>query len=235
MRTFSALREKCSYPELIDLAVPMSKSRQSACDVGTEFHAAVESWVKGTPMPALTSKDARAWLAKMEKVWTPPLGCESEVALGLTTMDQAVPVDEPEPHIYVPRDPLVSLVTAGRLDLRWEEEMGSIRVVVDVKTGRTYLGDPWTIPQLVAQAVTAALADRELMDGAFQVKLGVYYARLGLFDWGETRSRAELIDNELPAVRRWATQDPSPKPGAWCLSCYSRANCEKDPARGEAA
>lgn len=234
MRTFSALREKCSYPELIDLAVPMSKSRQAACDVGTEFHAAVESWVKGTPMPALTSKDARTWLAKMEKVWTPPPGCEAEIAIGLTDDHRAVTVDEPEPHVYVPRDPGTRLVTAGRLDLRWPE--GTARAVVDVKTGRMYLGDPWTIPQLVAQAVTQALAEHDGEGaGATSIKLGVYYARLGMFDWGEERDINDVINTELPAVRRWATQDPSPNPGAWCLSCYSRANCDKDPARGEAA
>lgn len=236
MRTYSSLRGVCAYPELIDLAIPPSKARQTSMDLGTEFHVAVEAWVKGTPMPVLTSKDARAWLARMEKVWAPPPGCEAEIATGITDDGRGVYVDEPEPHVYVPRDPADRLVTAGRLDLRWTENVAT-RVVVDVKTGRTYLGDPWAIPQLAAQAVSEALLCRvdDAFDDVSEIRLGVYYARTGLFDFPPARPLYEVIDELLPQVKAWATMPADPNPGAWCLGCYSRANCASDPTKGVAA
>jgi hypothetical protein len=231
VRTFSALRAECSYPELIDLAVPKTARRQQALDAGTEFHGAVESWVKGERQAMLESKDARAWLARMERVWSPPSGCRAEVALGLDVAGKAYEVDEPEPHVYVPRAPGIHLVTAGRLDLLWDDsdEDGVTLHVVDVKTGRTYLGDPWDVPQLVAQAVAAASLRDQRADSPRWLRLGVYYARLGLFDYGVGRVDLEDVLGRFDDVKRWATQGSDPRPGGWCLGCWSRANCDRNP------
>jgi hypothetical protein len=230
VRTFSALRERCNYPEIIDLSVAKTPSRQKSMDVGTEFHEAVEAWVTNRPLGFFLSKDANKWFEMMTKVWAPPVDCRAEVAIGITTDGRAVDVDEPEPHAYVPRDPTDVLLTAGRLDLEWTEERFTENVV-DVKTGRTYLGDPWQIPQLVAQAVSVALRLMAQFSDVSQIKLGVYYARLGLFDYGDGPRPLSNVIAMLPQVHRWATAESDPRPGAHCLGCYSATNCHANPIK----
>jgi hypothetical protein len=242
VRTFSALRERCNYPELIDLVNPMSKHRQRACDVGTELHRAVENWVRyGTPLERdgadpITSKDARSWFERMASTWAPPKDCKTELALGITDDGRAVEVDEIMPHEYTSRSASDALITAGRLDLLWVENYGTA-VVVDIKTGRSYLGDPWRIPQLVAQAyaVSQWMREHDDYEQVYEVKLGVYYARLGLFDFGDSAESVSDVRDMFPTVRRWALADNDPKPGAHCLSCYSASNCSFNPAKKEAA
>lgn len=228
MRTFSALREHCNYPEIIDMSFPMTIARRKSCGDGTDFHSLVEAWVKGKPFGPPSSKDVQDWFRTMQTIWSPPVDCTCEVAIGITEDERAVEVDEPEPHVYVPRREGDTLLTAGRLDLLWREDQGSTGVVCDIKTGRTYLGDPWSIPQLVAQAVAVALRSRgsEMTD----IKLGVYYARPAIFEFPPMRPIEEVIDM-LPMVRRWATAENNPRPGAHCLACWSATNCPENPMK----
>jgi hypothetical protein len=223
VRTFSALRKDCNYPEIIDLSVVKTPARRKSMDLGSDFHSVVEAWVTGKPFNALAGEPA-AWFRRMQEIWAPPPACRAEVAIGITGEGVAVQVDEPEPHVYVSRSPGVTLITAGRLDLWWEED--GLDVVCDVKTGRLYLGDPWTIPQLVAQAYAVAASP----DGPSQIKLGVYYARHGLFDFPLPRTRAEVLEM-FPQVRAWALAASDPRPGAHCIGCYSATNCPANPMK----
>ncbi len=217
MRTFSQLRDKCSHPEVLELTRMRYAGQQKALDRGTAFHRAVEQWVKGEPITMPDDPDVVSWLDRMTSTWTPPPGVRSEFAVGIrpdgTVTDE---VDEPEPHVYVARDGS-ELLTAGRLDLTWEHDM-TVHVV-DVKTGVKYLGDPWTIPQIVAQTYAIAV-----LDGAGAVSPGVYYARLGIFDHGEERSGSDR-EMWLKDIRRWATQPNDPVISGACLSCYSNKAC----------
>lgn len=232
MRTFSALRARCHYPEIIDLMVPKKLSRLKSLSVGTAFHDVVEAWVTGKPINELAlSPEVHSWLDLMKSVWVPPTDCKSEVAIGITNDGRAVDVDEPEPHAYVPRNPGPGnvLLTAGRLDLQWTE--GFTEHVVDVKTGRLYLGDPWQIPQLVAQAVSVALRLLAEFSDVSEIKLGVYYARTGLFDYSDGARPVSEVVAMFPKVVRWATAESDPRPGAHCIGCYSAAECHANPVK----
>ena len=221
MRTFSALRDKCSYPEILELTRVRYAGQQKALDRGTAFHRAVEQWVKGEQIDMPTDPDVVAWLDRMTSTWTPPPGIRSEFAVGIRPDGSVTDeVDEPEPHVYVARDGS-ELLTAGRLDLTWDADR--VAHVVDVKTGVKYLGSPWSIPQITAQAYCIAMLS--MCGGADHVKAGVFYARLGVFDFGATRpiQDAHAI---FPRIVRWATQSAAPVISGACLSCYSSKACD---------
>jgi hypothetical protein len=223
-RSFSSLNKHCAHAGLLKAIPRKNYARDKAADKGNVFHKATELWVKGeNPFDAGLTGETYQWFQRLRDIWSPPAGCMAEVAIGLDALGVAHEVDEPEPHCYVSRSG-VELVTAGRLDLRWWEGHGLY--VVDIKTGQSYLGDPWDVPQLVAQAVAAtALARQDSGVLALSsVRLGVYYARLGVFDFAPARS-AESVSKLFPAVAEWGLMDTTPRPGGHCLSCWEKKNC----------
>jgi hypothetical protein len=242
MRSFSSLQRDCNYPELIQLGHPRSWASEQALKKGSEFHDHVLApYATSGEYPYPQNKDVQAWGRILQRSWIPPEGCESEIAVGLAAGDTPAyaEVVEVEPHVYISAD-LVDqdawdamdeegrdaikeendkyVLTAGRLDLVWQD--GNVLVVVDAKTSSKHLGDPWGIPQLVAQAVTA-----HCKYGSLGVRLGVYYARIGRFDFGQDRYGAD-VRGMFPQVKEWALRDSLPKLGAHCLSCYSAKECD---------
>lgn len=233
-RSFSSLRKECAHPELLKLVPRKSYARDKAADMGTVFHAAVEAWIKGAnPFDVAGGLvgDPYKWFTRLVDSWVPPAGTQSEVAIGLDALGAAHEVEEVEPHCYATKNG-VELVTAGRLDLRWRE--GDTLVVCDLKSGQSYLGDPWSVPQLVAQAVSALALETSAAKWS-SVKLGVYYARLGLFDFGAGPRPSEAVGKLFPVVADWALMTNEPRPGPHCLSCWEKKHCAAFAELSEAA
>jgi hypothetical protein len=224
MRTFSKLKAFCSFPDTIP--EKPSKRRDDAAAIGNLLHKAVEVWVAtgDTSHFAGLPEPVRGWAELMRQRWTPPEGCETEVALGLADLPfpHYMAVRETEPHVYVPELEDERLLTAGRADLIWEDEREIIRVC-DIKTGQFYLGDPSRLRQVLAQGFAAA--DRS---GAPAFIPGVYYARTGHFDWGQP-VRAEPDTEEWRYVLDAAMRDTQPRPGAHCLGCWDKKACPAKP------
>lgn len=252
MRTFSKLRALCAYPEVLDRP---SQRRDDAAALGTTFHKYVEEWrrcqLEGRPWHIDGAPEqVRAWLRRMQAVWTPPADLEVEVAMGLANeaAPEFVAVDEVAPHIYVPsslkvteamweaasdeqrREWQSTLVSAGRADLVIPRELVHVD---DIKTGQFYLGDPKLIRQLLAQGIAATLRAR-----AAGFVPGIYYARLGIFDRGDgepiLRGSHEW-DQAWSWVSASARMPAEPQPGGWCLSCWEKNECTAYPGRKEAA
>jgi hypothetical protein len=217
--TFSALKERCAYPSELKKISPPKYARDKAAGLGTEFHECVSNWIRGV-FRRSTTPQVDEWFNRLFEVWVPPPGCRDEYALGIDADGVAYEVDEPEPHVYTHKT--ATLITAGRLDAQWID--GGTLNVVDWKTGQGYLGKPWDVPQIVAQAVCAAkLAKQNGLD-ITHVRAGAYYARLGIFDM-ETRGISE-VDDMFERVKTWAMMDPSlPRPGGWCLGCWDKKEC----------
>jgi hypothetical protein len=224
MRSFSSLRENCVHDSLLK-NLTKNYARDKAAGKGTLFHSYIEKAVLGVTFFGEHDEDVKVWVQRLFSCWEIPSGCMSEVAIGLDAAGKAHEVDEPEPHCYVAKDPSVEIITAGRLDLRWHEDDGKTLVVVDLKTGQSYLGDPWSIPQLVAQAVAALAMEWRGDSKVERVKLGVYYARLGIFDYGSGPQNAAQVADRFKDVSRWALMTNEPRPGAHCLSCYEKKSC----------
>lgn len=234
MRTFSALRDKCAHPELIQLVTPRSYALDKAANKGTEFHAIVERWVKrGLFVCDSGDKDVIEWCRKLRASgWEPPESCHAEWAVGIQPTGEVIDVEEKPPgsHEYHAIDGS-ELLTAGRLDLCWTED-GTLSVA-DIKTGKSYLGDPWQVPQLVAQVYAASRCNM-LLGGATRVRVGVYYARLGMFDFGAVKPILEVVDRFSDIVR-WSTMSDEPKPGGHCLDCWEAKHCSAYPETSKAA
>jgi hypothetical protein len=239
MRTFSQLRAHCAYPLTLEALGPRKYARDIAARKGSDLHARVDGWVRTGELDLVGAVDeVRAWAETMARGWSPPPGCRSEWALGLTRDAlRGVEVDEPEPHVYRARngDDWVAvasngiittapggLVTAGRCDLAWVVP-GVVDVlhVADIKTGRTYLGPPARIPQLAA----CALAARWVLRAPFPLRVGVYYARLGVWDWETVETETDLVE----VVRAAVDLPDAPRVGGWCLGCYNAKECEAYP------
>ncbi len=242
MRTFSKLRALCAYPDVIDRP---SARRDEAAVHGIAFHTYVERWAEavaaGLPIPwemdQLASPLVRGWLERMRAIWTPPAGLEMELAMGLAdeALPRYVPVTETEPHVYVPVVSTTKVLTAGRADMIVPVSLGDAHVLMvdDIKTGQFYLGDPKLLRQLLAQGIAATLRA-----GAAGFIPGIYYARLGIFDRGDGHAIWRGTDEWEQAwefVASAARLPAEPRPGAWCLSCWSKADCPANPARKEAA
>jgi hypothetical protein len=257
VRTFSKLRALCAYPDVIDKP---SARRDDAAALGTSFHLYVQRWIEAVHAGQTYHMDAagplvRGWLERMQSVWTPPPGIETELALGLqdAPTPRYVPVDEVAPHIYLPaalrvrpsdwaessetqRQELLAtcgLLTAGRADLVLSDgpgrTVGAVVSVDDIKTGSFYLGDPKLLRQLLAQGIAATL--RAAADGFIP---GIYYARLGIFDRGDGEPiwrNSHEWDQAWAWVVESARMPAEPMPGAWCLSCWSKNDCVAYPAR----
>lgn len=228
MRSFSRLPVlPCCHAEV--LPRPPNKRRDDAAAVGTLFHGGAEYRVLSGQWSFDFPEPVAGWLRRMAAIWTPPPGCEAELAVGLADEPQPryVPVKETEPHVYVAQDGVTPLLTAGRADLVWVED--GVLYVCDIKTGASWLGPPENVPQLQAQGLACLYrVDPNVADA---VRVGVYYARLGIFDWSGLLDTTSAWAN----VRARAKMTTEPRPGSWCLSCYSRKECEANPERKEAA
>jgi len=224
MRSFSKLKALCAWPAEIEKPSPR---RDDAAALGTLFHERAERWAlsfdgamdySGVPEPVA------GWLRRLVKSWTPPPGLECEVPLGLrdAPWPAYVPVREPRPHEYEPIDKDEVLMTAGRADWVWP---GVALNVCDVKTGAYYLGPPEQIRQVLAQGFAAA--ERACVRS---FRPGIYYARVGLFDWGPVLEKGKPEwEKAWEAVVTAAKLPKKPLPGAWCLTCFSKRDCREAP------
>ena len=225
MISASALKAHCGYPRALDKLHPKSANAQAACDKGTAFHSAVETWGKcgdfAAVLDGVADDEVRGWLELLAMTWTPSWGMNFEVALGLSPAGGYVPVMEPEPHVYVPRLGYGSLLTAGRADVAWSEMLGGCNIahVRDWKTGKYPAAPVATNLQLTALAFASASA---LHSAGFLRE--IYYARDGYLDADPTPI---MLDSEEAAdawamVEAAAKLDDSPRPGVWCSPCWER-------------
>jgi hypothetical protein len=150
--------------------------------------------------------------------WQPPSGFEAEVAWGLTPAGNWSAVAEVEPHVYRSSDG-AELLTAGRADGVWESN--GVLYVLDYKTGKWPV-DPARI-NLQVNAAGMALALRSFCKNYVP---GIYYARDGIFDWGD---RVEVATRDwqvtFEAVAAAALMDDAPRPGLHCEACWSKGKC----------
>jgi hypothetical protein len=219
--TASALK-LCGYANVLGKQRKRTKGQQEALDRGDLFHRSVHNWYTHESV-CCNDAEVAEWFRKLTSTWTPPVGAKFEQALGLSPNGRYIAVDEVEPHVYRAFEPIPGavpeLLTAGRADATWFE--APVVNVGDFKTGRDHLGPPELLPQL--QALGFAAAD---LHGAEAMRLGIYYARDGVWDWSEvialdSPKAAELWD----MVVACATADETPKPGPQCGSCWERKAC----------
>jgi len=215
----SSLVRHCGHQRLLRRARKPSADQQVAMDRGTRFHAAIEAWAKTRELPVLPDMEMQGWIDLLSMDWTPPVDGDFEVAWGLTGGGASVPVDEPEPHVYVARHGL-QLLTAGRADVAWTDGDCTLRVA-DWKTGR------WPVTpaanNLQANAAGIALA---LKRGVESYTPGIYYARDGFWDWGpRVVFGTPAFDRIWGEIRTAALLDETPRPGPHCKSCWERRGC----------
>jgi len=230
----SALRRNCGYPRALNRERKPTADQQAAMDRGTVFHQAIETWARTRELPVVPDLEMQGWLDLLAADWHPPLDGEYEVAWGLRAeLSDGVPpayveVDEPEPHVYVPRRFVVpagqtaqqamgaALLTAGRADVAWWS--GDGLVVADWKTGR-YPATP--APQnLQVNAAGIALA---LKRGASSYVPMIYYARDGYWDHGpRVVFGTPAFERIWGEIRSAALLDERPRPGEWCADCWDR-------------
>jgi hypothetical protein len=221
-RSFSKLKQFCNHMET--LPDRPSKARDDAAALGTLFHSMVQLRIMSGAWDFDAPEPVAGWLRRMAEVWTPPDDVETEVACGIADEPlRYVGVTEPEPHRYAAVDGS-TLLTAGRADLVWEAN--GILHVCDLKSGQSYLGPPDDVRQLRAQGLALWLRG-ETRPRA--VKVGIYYARLGMFDWA--RLSENPINDWYSSVKNAANRSTEPNPGPHCLSCYSRRECSANPER----
>lgn len=218
--TCSSLTRYCRYEKVLKSRKPRSESADEAAALGTQFHGLVEAWLLNRTADADISPVALEWFAALQATWTPPDRVQSEVALGMSPMGHYVEVEENPPgsHVYVALTG-ERLLTAGRADLLWRD--GETLYVADLKTGRTHLGDPGSLPQLMALGLAAA--DKH---GCSRLLLGIYYARDAAWEWSEPIELAWDRQALFDEVARMATMGDEPRPGPWCASCWERRGCE---------
>src|SRR5262252_1655424 len=184
MISASALKPNCAYPNVLKKLKQPTPEQQGAIDRGTHFHAAVELWLKGGRLPEVNDAEVQGWIDLLASVWRPlPENAHTEIAWGLSPDGDHVMVAEPRPHCYEAMNG-AELLTAGRADVCWitgTVSLGRILTVIDFKTGK------WPVPvadeNLQVNAAGIALMQRFGCDGYLP---GIYYARDGHFDWGDS-------------------------------------------------
>ncbi len=229
MRSASALKLFCSYPAILDKLPPRDaaerkrlENRDESARRGGIFHAAVDAWVQaGSGAPACEEdEEIRGWLELLAFQWTPHgFPVETELAWGLDHEGNYAAVTEPEPHVYAPIDPTAKLLTAGRADACWPE--GDLIRVPDWKSGRTSVTPAAT--NLQANASGMAPASRARTGGYIP---GIYYARDGVFDWGDPVMLGSPEHRAMfEMVKTAALLDDEPHVGEHCGSCWSKKRC----------
>jgi hypothetical protein len=214
MRWTASALKLCGYANVLGAKRKRSKGQREAMGRGTDFHECIKLGSQSE------NPIVQGWLDVAYRAMKLPDDVELERALGLSRDGRYVHVDETEPHVYVQSDGGAVMLTAGRADAVW---MDAATVYLgDFKTGTSHLGPPEQLPQLAALGFAAAD-----LHGAESMRLGIYYARDGQWDWSEvipldSPKAAELWD----MVVACATADESPRPGPHCFSCFERKACE---------
>jgi hypothetical protein len=143
-----------------------------------------------------------------------------ETAWGLSADGSGVPVDEPQAHVYVPQAGCPAILTAGRSDVSWIDFDRDTLYVVDWKTGKW----PVTPAGRNLQINAAGIARANRITARYVP--GIYYARDGVFDWGEPVELGSLAHAEIFAdVKAAALLDETPRPGPHCGNCWERKAC----------
>lgn len=215
----SALRRFCAYPKVLDVDRERTPDQQRAIDRGVAFHAAVERWAHDGSIPVVDDLEIQGWLDLLATQWD-PLGKRLEVAWGLGEDGSHVMVSEPRPHCYEPLSGGAPLLTAGRNDAAWLN-MRDTLFVADWKTG-VWPVEP-AATNLQINAAGLALARRW---NASAYVPGVYYARDGVFDWGDPVAMGSDAAARIFADVKASAQLPAePIPGDHCAGCWSRKRC----------
>lgn len=229
-------REACAKKKRADGSIPGCRtcgrhsptcSEENVCVIcsaprGDAFHAAIETWAKrglSAGIEACGFEEVRGWVELLATYWKPPTFALYEEPMGLNPDGgyELVIEDPPGSHEY--RSPAGNpLLTAGRADVVWSEQVDGIWVanVIDFKTGKWEVDPPETNLQLGALGLAAVGMYR-----ADAMRLSLYYARLGKF----LRTDVITMDSE-GAARIWADVeaasqlDDEPKVGSWCPSCW---------------
>lgn len=227
--TASGLMRNCGHPRLLGKRRIRTASQLKALDRGNLFQDACWPFVLGktaAPVPVNDSM-VNKWAETFRQVWVHRPGVLVELPLGLSPVGRHVEVLEPRPHEYEAADGFSLLLTAGRADIAWTERHGDllIAVILDVKTGRFAPERPASNPQIWSLGLS--FADRV---GAQALRVGLYYARTGAFDWYPGADEFVRLDSE-EAAQRWddvtnlAMLDEEPRPGPWCDSCWEKNHC----------
>lgn len=181
---------------------------------GKAYHARVARQKDAADLVALLTEAERAEVESWALPTEISLDAEHEIALGLTTVGRYSPHGTP------------GNLTDGTADIAWPdiEFNPPVAVVGDFKTGALPIEDGPLTLQLVAYGF--AYANKI---GATAMRLGIWYARRGEWDWSAT---IELDSPEAADLWRRvtvaATNPPIAAPGPWCDSCFQRHRC---PAR----
>lgn len=234
MRTGSALKRFCAYPAILDLEPPRTAAertreanKRASADRGTLGHALFEGWCLGQVSHS-EDPELQGYLDCLAAQWRPPGTFEAEVPWGLDAGGNYVEVIEHEPHVYVARPladggPLPFVLTAGRADAVWVSDAtpAGPLLVVDWKFGKWPV-DPARV-NLQVNAAGMALALRSFCRAYIP---GIYYARDGVFDWGDPVAVGspewKAMFEEIKAA---ALLDDKPHPGDHCGKCWSRSRC----------
>ena len=209
----SALKRHCAWPNLIKQAP--TADQQRAMDRGTEFHAAIERWQAEGRIPVLDDLEIQGWIDLLAQQWD-PRGKRLEVAWGLGMDGSHVMVAEPQPHVYEPMSGAPPL-TAGRADAVWIDTQ-NVLWVVDWKTGVWPVEPPAT--NLQANSAGLALARRW---GASRYVPGIYYARDGVFEWGDPiEMSSDAAAEAFAMVKHAAELPPKAIPGDHCATCWEK-------------
>lgn len=233
MITASALKRNCGYPRALSRIAPTTAKerdartrRDAAADKGTMFHDAIQAWARpGTTFPEVADDEVRGWLEMLAMHWSPKPGMLFELAVGLREDGSGVLCDEPEPHVYVPREAGAPLLTAGRADVvsSWMLTVLGARmhlvVVRDWKTGKWPVDPPARNLQTTALAIAACSLARA--DGFMRE---IYYARDGHMDadeWPVLAGSPEYMA-AVAEVAGAALLDETPRPGPHCDGCWEK-------------
>lgn len=250
----SALVRHCGYARKLDRERPKSANAQVACDRGTIFHQAVESWLRTRELPVVADMEIQGWLDLLASQWEPPIDAVTEIAWGLSPLGEHVRVREAEPHVYVAADGS-PLLTAGRADVAWRSDT---LIVADFdfggahdSLGRTsqgvgaapagaglerrestlvvvdYKTGKWTTtPAPTNLQVNAAGIALARKYGAGSYQPQIYYARDGYWDVGPlVVFGTPAYDRIFAEVRAAALLDETPRPGDHCRTCWSKRAC----------
>lgn len=210
----SALKHNCAYPNL--LKTTPTPDQQAAMDRGTAFHAAVERWQQTGAVPEVDDLEMQGWIDLLASQWH-PYGKRLEVAWGIGMDGGHIMVAEPRPHVYEPMAGGAPLLTAGRADAVWIDG-DNVLWCADWKTG-VWAVEP-AATNLQANAAGLALARR--WDARAFVP-GIYYARDGIFDWGDpVEMGSEAAAEAFAAVKAAAELPPKAIPGDHCASCWEK-------------
>lgn len=232
MISASALMRNCGYPRVLKNLPPADakaraarERRDVAAGRGTVFHAAIEAWVRDGVPGVAEDPEIQGWIDLLASQWAPPPNTYVELAWGLTPDGLGVTVVEAEPHVYVQPSGL-ELLTAGRSDAVWIGYDG-VLYVVDWKTGKWPVTPPPANLQINAACIALAT---DILAGdtmAHTYVPGVYYARDGVFEWGEPVEIGSLAHAEIFGdIRTAALLDNEPRPGDHCGNCWERKVCK---------